>query len=1341
MSAINPIIHGKDGINRFRDYVSSMPEFLQNESDVVELLRFFSDYINNAYRSIDVATQFRFKLVSTESNIGINYSKLNKLKTLFEIAEAKESSVIYLANEASDRVKFYFNDTQNGVDSPSDLFTGTLISQLGSDVFDTISKHYFSTDSIGKTISLNGVLYTLVDIVDDTHIKLNFNATSSTTYNYLVDVPINDFVVIGTSMYTNKGTSLVLNTVGVTKSIVDTYQDPFTRSISEKILTEFGEVPAMLEFSVSNISDVRSRRLKSDVGISDKYEVYFDVNIFNVNLVPSVESVTSQNSSNYIVDYYKYLPLYNENSYVNKYYLHFSDNDKSLSINDNGLGFGFFYVRDITKTDSILGTLNSKGINNYVDPTLYEKFDAEYPNNWKSGVTFKKGEYTRYQGTRYVVNSDHISTLVEMPGSSDLYSEVIDLWYSKDYKSNSKVNDTLTISYSDSEFLFDYKSFNVGDIIYRYELGDISTNNKGTIRDITNDELVVENIIGDLISNGEFVVIDDCDQVIKKAKFNNSTTIWDRNKSDSYRIGEYVLYNNLRYIVTSSHVASEFDTVTNPSNSAFYTLSMNNLLYRESLIDYNPYIWGGYKGIYANFGEDINLNYSYDKLSEILYIQQVEELSLHIKHDQRRWLFNPTFASQSELNRNGFMSITSNNKIATNIEMTNGGLVESKNVTVTSPSHGFLVGDKINLISDSSNFDGSYTILSTSVDTFTFDLENDSLFNNDNGICTYSYDIVSSAYLNKITTGDVIYARQNLVESNEVNPEVSPNGTYYKYVINGEIESQYTSKYDTRTFTPTKTDNDIAIDYISEYDGILYNDMHEVELNSDLACNIYFDNASSLYICSDTIIQIASIQGDGNSTTNTITVITTNSHNLSVGDIINIKVNSYSEYGVEINSVVDSVTFTYSTIENTLSEVLYTGFISLGDDNHGLNNGDVINLYSSSSDFDTDSINVSIYDSSTIKYNSTYVTSNTIDTGFFRISTTLLDGNIVKLVNRTSSYENSIYRVKRNAAWEKLDKKLYIKSRNLFIDAEVVENYDPDFDDSAIEMNTFSNAFVNNAISNSDRVYKVEVGDINSFKYDRPVIEGIDTTKPSFQEYNYKFDTNTIAPRDDMDDSFKGIPDMGTSIVEKIERLAYQKDPSVIDYELIGYLGKYLGYDITNLSSDISESAIYNTDKERENAVRMVIRSLPQFYTLKNTESGLEMIMLMFGIVGEVINMWTDNSDPYREFIPDYSVDTHRYSKMLNDENVSLVPTPHFNYRINITGNYANELSPQDIKRLNTRIEKYKPINTVFNGLVAYVDQTINSSISISSPLNKGRMVVDIGYDLDFVENTDNSCF
>lgn len=347
---------------------------------------------------------------------------------------------------------------------------------------------------------------------------------------------------------------------------------------------------------------------------------------------------------------------------------------------------------------------------------------------------------------------------------------------------------------------------------------------------------------------------------------------------------------------------------------------------------------------------------------------------------------------------------------------------------------------------------------------------------------------------------------------------------------------------------------------------------------------------------------------------------------------------------------------------------------------------------------------------------------------------TFKDGEVIELTNQTNPYDNGLWRVKKNAKWGRLGNKLTLKVREIEIDAIELDEDTTEADES-IFYTRYTTSSVGSFISSNKNSFILGFDQAYEYKFDYPVIDDIDTTYTQHKIFNSKFDSNSVsAPSHE----FKGIPDMKYPILEKIERLMYQKDPNVIDFELIGYLARFMGYYITPVAEDVMQSEMYSNQLERETAIRKVIQSLPEYNSLKATEKGLETLLLTFGIIGKIINIWTEQSNPYNIFIPDYDTDAYRYSEMEQGNSPNLIPTPHFKVEIDVEGNFKNMLGIEDIGRISHAINKYKPINTVFKGIEAYMKLTTTTGIWTSPMDAHGMMQCDIGYDITFDEIIDN---
>lgn len=404
-----------------------------------------------------------------------------------------------------------------------------------------------------------------------------------------------------------------------------------------------------------------------------------------------------------------------------------------------------------------------------------------------------------------------------------------------------------------------------------------------------------------------------------------------------------------------------------------------------------------------------------------------------------------------------------------------------------------------------------------------------------------------------------------------------------------------------------------------------------------------------------------------------------------------------------------------------------------------------ITIYSRENLFDVSSINPLIAkDGEYYKYSlnevdwSRYVTAKSVD--YTEISTNvsilngeqlgLVSGSFVKLTNQTIISQNGLWIV-RKGKWDRYGNKLTLKSSSMSISGYVPTDYDVS---NQVTYITYSADYI--AAHDGYGVFVAELDQIKDYKFTRPSIEDIDTNSSLHQIYDANRDSNTVTTID----GFNGIDDMKYPLIEKIERLMYQKDPNVIDLELIGYLARFMGYDITPIYTDIQRSDLYTRQKDREMAIRKTIQYLPEFNALKSTEGGLNSLLLTFGLISKVITMWTDGNNPYNIMIPNVDVDDYRYMKMDDGQFPVLVPTPHFMVRIEVDGNFNTSLTLDDIGRARSAIINYKPINTVFNGIEAYLKVTTNVAISIS-PLNSlGRMRIDIGYNMDDLSTVVNNC-
>ena len=326
----------------------------------------------------------------------------------------------------------------------------------------------------------------------------------------------------------------------------------------------------------------------------------------------------------------------------------------------------------------------------------------------------------------------------------------------------------------------------------------------------------------------------------------------------------------------------------------------------------------------------------------------------------------------------------------------------------------------------------------------------------------------------------------------------------------------------------------------------------------------------------------------------------------------------------------------------------------------------------------------------------------------------LSDGDVVVTMSQVCLDERRAWRVTEKTAWIPMMDKRTFKIDRMAVDMQHNPAYDigDDFDtESEYKYVTYADSDV----SADESAYQIGWASARNYHFEHPYVENLDTTQKTELEYSSKYDYATVAPRDDMDPTFNGVPDMGYPLAERIERLAYLRDPEVIDLDLIGYLARFMGYDITAVADDIRSSNIYRNSEEREKAVRETVAHLPQFYALNGTKAGINMLMATFGLVGELITQWTNTDDPYGELIRQDEVADRMDADLKHGITTSSwVPTPHVTLDILENENFNSVLlGNEEISRMKEQIRCCKPINVVFDGIRVVYDVTIPADVQL----------------------------
>ena len=186
------------------------------------------------------------------------------------------------------------------------------------------------------------------------------------------------------------------------------------------------------------------------------------------------------------------------------------------------------------------------------------------------------------------------------------------------------------------------------------------------------------------------------------------------------------------------------------------------------------------------------------------------------------------------------------------------------------------------------------------------------------------------------------------------------------------------------------------------------------------------------------------------------------------------------------------------------------------------------------------------------------------------------------------------------------------------------------------------------------------------------------------------------------------------SILEKVQRIAELHDPDLIDLEYIQHFANNLGYDIDINRNEVGISAAgslgtgdFGDDSsclasDSDRYLRFTVRNLPTWYKIKTTDNAIKVMLYSFGLVGELIEYFTDSYSATSDG-GKWRLD---YTGEFTDIDPTWFPTPHFAISINIddSANITDDVNRR--KKVINAIESVRPINTVFKKLAAYLKRT-----------------------------------
>jgi len=246
----------------------------------------------------------------------------------------------------------------------------------------------------------------------------------------------------------------------------------------------------------------------------------------------------------------------------------------------------------------------------------------------------------------------------------------------------------------------------------------------------------------------------------------------------------------------------------------------------------------------------------------------------------------------------------------------------------------------------------------------------------------------------------------------------------------------------------------------------------------------------------------------------------------------------------------------------------------------------------------------------------------------------------------------------------------------------------------------------------------------------------------------------------------------GASIGEKIYRMAYSKDPEVFDYDYMNVIAHHFGYSMETDEEEINQNSYYKSKAEKELVLRQIVANMPEYNRMKGTDSGIEMVLLSFGLVGRIISLYTmgdSKADGYAAFIDsrlisgdiDEFADANNelaedqdtiasemanqfksHPKLGNTVQSDWYPSPHFRIEFDMLKDNLNVSRMGDqFPIIAKTIRKIKPINTVFQGFYAVLTAEYGK-LFLSPPtiLNKAYQALYQPYDCSFEDEWMTNC-
>lgn len=196
------------------------------------------------------------------------------------------------------------------------------------------------------------------------------------------------------------------------------------------------------------------------------------------------------------------------------------------------------------------------------------------------------------------------------------------------------------------------------------------------------------------------------------------------------------------------------------------------------------------------------------------------------------------------------------------------------------------------------------------------------------------------------------------------------------------------------------------------------------------------------------------------------------------------------------------------------------------------------------------------------------------------------------------------------------------------------------------------------------------------------------------------------------------------STLEKTKKLREFRNIDKIDSEYIYQYANMLGYDVGINRSEIgkftSTSGTYSDslEKYQEKCLRFVVGNLPNWYSIKTTRNSVKMMLLSFGIIGDLIENYTLDYDKYWK-------QNRTVAGQFVDETITKewFPTPHISVGIDLRNTPNGTVYSDQVKKVINSMESIRPANVVIDSLQGYVTDIQSPRIDITMSFRTSKSI------------------